>query len=60
MAQTAAQTAAVTKYIKNNMRQFVLRFHREKEAEEIAFLESKENVTQYIKQLIRDDMRKSK
>ena len=60
MAQSAAQTAAVTKYIKNNMRQFVLRFHKEREADEIAFLESKDNVTQYIKKLIREDMKKSK
>ena len=45
---TAAQTAAVAKYIKNHMRRFTIQFHKENEAEVIEHLEAQENVTQYM------------
>lgn len=53
---TPAQTAAVAKYIKNHMRRFTIQFHKENEAEVIEHLEAQENVTQYIKALIKADM----
>ena len=58
MATKAAQAKATTKYIKNHMRSFTVRFNNEREADEIAWLESQENVTATIKRLIREEMRK--
>ena len=55
---TPAQVAATTKYIKNKMRRFTIQFHKENEADVIDHLERQENVTQYIKRLIRNDMEK--
>lgn len=59
MATKAAQTKATTKYIKNHMRSFTIRFHNEREADEIAWLESQENVTATLKRLIREEMDKN-
>ncbi|MEC4294032.1 hypothetical protein [Adlercreutzia shanghongiae] len=53
---TPAQVAATTKYIKNHTRRFTIQFHKDNEADVISYLESQGNVTQYIKQLVRDDM----
>lgn len=53
---TAAQVAATAKYIKNHMRRFTIQFHKDNEADVIEHLEKQENVTQYIKGLIRADM----
>lgn len=58
MATSAAQVAAVNRYIKNKMRRFTIQFHRDNEADVIEHLEAQGNVTQYIKELIRADMEK--
>ncbi|KAB1642798.1 hypothetical protein [Adlercreutzia muris] len=57
---TPAQTAAVAKYIKNHTRRFTIQFHKDNEADVIEHLEAQENVTQYIKGLIRADMEAKK
>jgi len=46
------------KYIKENQRQFMIKVNRIHEPEMVAWLESKENISQYVKQLIREDMEK--
>ena len=51
-----AQTKAVTEYIKRHMRQYVIRFQNEQEADMIAWLDASGNVTQTIKRLIRAEM----
>lgn len=43
-------------YAKKNYRQLLLRFHREKEADLINWVEAKDNATGYIVSLIRKDM----
>lgn len=55
---TAAQTKAVVKYVKEHQRSFTFRCHKENDADLIAFLESKGNVSGYIKELLRREMRK--
>ena len=57
---TPAQTATVAKYIKNHTRRFTIQFHKDNEADVIEHLEAQENVTQYIKGLIRADMEAKK
>ena len=57
---TPAQTAAVAKCIKNHTRRFTIQFHKDNEADVIEHLEAQENVTQYIKGLIRADMEAKK
>lgn len=56
---SAAQTKAVAKYIKEHQRSFTFRCHRENDADLIAFLEEKGNVSGYLKELVRDEMRKT-
>jgi hypothetical protein len=57
---TQAQTRATTKYIKNHTRQYVVRFHNEREADMIEWLAETGNVTQTIKRLIREEMDREK
>lgn len=45
-------------YIKNNTRQFMIKVSRIYEQDMIDFLEAKENVNEYVKRLIREDMEK--
>lgn len=45
-----------TEYNKNTYRTFVFRVSKEKEGDVINFLESKNNLTEYLKILIREDM----
>ena len=45
-------------YIKANQRQFMLKVNRIHEADMVEWLEGKENVQAYLKQLIREDMEK--
>ncbi len=51
-----AQRRATDKYL-SGQRQVVIRLDREKEADILAHLESKESMQAYIKELIRKDMR---
>ena len=56
MAKTSeAQRRATDKYL-SGQRQVVIRLDREKEADILAYLESKESMQAYIKELIRKDM----
>ena len=56
MAKTSqAQLKAAEKYL-SGQRQVVIRLDREKEADILAHLESKESMQAYIKELIRNDM----
>ena len=56
MAKTSqAQLKAAEKYL-SGQRQVVIRLDREKEADILAHLESKESMQAYIKELIRKDM----
>lgn len=43
-------------YIKQNQRQFMLKVNRKTDPDMVAWLESKENVQAYLKDLIRADM----
>lgn len=56
---TAAQVKATTKYIKEKQRSFTFRCHKENDADIIAFLEGKGNVSGYLKELVRSEMRKN-
>lgn len=53
-----SNSRAVTKYIKTHMRQYIVRFQNEAEADMIEWLDSTGNVTQTIKRLIRAEMEK--
>ena len=55
---TENQKAYNAKYIKENQRQFMLKVNKLLDPEMVTWLESKENMQQYLKQLIRDDMEK--
>ena len=49
-----------TQYIRENQRQFMLKVNRKIDPDMIDWLESKENVQSYLKDLIRKDMESSK
>ena len=53
---TAAQTKATVKYIKEHTRRFVLQCNAEKDADVIAYLESRGNVNAFLKELVREKM----
>lgn len=53
---TPAQTRATTKYIKDHTRQYVIRCNKKTDADLIAKLDAQDNITQYIKDLIRGDI----
>ena len=55
-----AQSKAMTQYIKRHMRQYVVRFQNEREADMIEWLDASGNVTQTIKRLIREEMEREK
>ena len=55
---TPAQVKATTTYIKKHLRQYVIRANKETEADLVAWLDAQENVTQYLKGLVRADMKK--
>ena len=46
-------------YVKKNLRQFMLKLSRLYEPEMVEWLESKDNVQAYLKELIRKDMEES-
>ena len=50
-----SKSAYVISYIKNNVRRFEIKLSRKNDAELISWLESKENVNDYIKKLIAQD-----
>lgn len=56
---TGSHSRAVTKYMKEKMTRKTIVFHNEKDAEMIEWVNSKENVGGYIKELIAADMEKS-
>ena len=45
-------------YIRQNQRQFMVKVNRKLEPEMVDWLEAKDNVQAYVKQLIREDMEK--
>jgi len=53
------RTQYMIDYIKQNQRQFMLKVNRIHDPEMIEWLESKENIQAYLKQLIRADMENS-
>ena len=55
---TENQKAYNAKYIKENQRQFMLKVNKLLDPEMVTWLESKDNIQQYLKQLIREDMEK--
>ena len=56
LAQKVKKNQLVISYIKNNYRRWEIKVHKEHDPEMVAFLESKENVQAYIKELIKKDM----
>ena len=56
LAQRAKRTEVQCRYIKKSYRRFEVRVHKEHEKEMYEFVESKENVQAYIKELIKKDM----
>lgn len=56
MAQTEAKRRASAKYTKAQIKTIGLRFHRVKDADILAWLDGKENKTDYCRELIRKDM----
>ncbi|MDD6651988.1 MAG: hypothetical protein PUE49_07320 [Eggerthellales bacterium] len=59
MATSEAQKRASMKYFKNNVTQKVIRFGVN-DADILEHLESQDNMSGYIKRLIREDMEKCK
>lgn len=57
---TPAQVRATTNYIRNHMRQFVLRCNNERDADVIAYLEGCGNVNGELKRLVRDEIERKK
>jgi len=57
MARTEAQKRAQKDYM-TKVRQVMVKFNSETEADELAFLESKGQMQTYIKRLIREDMKR--
>ena len=57
MAVSEAQKRASAKYFKSKLTQKVIRFGP-KDADILHYLEQQENMSGYIKQLIREDMQK--
>ena len=57
---TEAQRRAIHKYNKKMRRNLTLSLNRKTDADMIAFLENKENVGGYIKNLVRKEMDKAK
>lgn len=57
MARTEAQKQSQKDYM-NKVRQVMVKFNSETEADELAFLESKGQMQTYIKRLIREDMKR--
>ena len=53
---TPAQVKATVKYVKNNMRQFVVRCGNDKDADVIEYLEGCGNVTAEVKRLVREEI----
>lgn len=51
-----SQKRALDKYIKKTMKPYSFRLHKEKYKDIIEWLDSKENKTQYILDLIKKDM----
>lgn len=51
-------TAANVKYQKKALRLFSFRFHKVNDADVIAHLELQENLTDYIRQLVRGEIKK--
>lgn len=57
MARTEAQKQSQKDYM-SKVRQVMVKFNSETEADELAFLEGKGQMQTYIKRLIRDDMKR--
>lgn len=55
---TPEQMANITRWQKENVRQYTIRLNRNTEADLIAELDSKDSVQGYIKDLIRADIEK--
>lgn len=53
-----ARIDATTKYIKNHMRQFVVRCNNVKDADVIEYLENCGNITETVKRLVREEIDK--
>ena len=58
LKQKARRSEVQCKYIKANYRSYGFKLHKTYEPEMIDFLEKKENLQQYIKELIKRDMEK--
>ena len=56
LKQKARRSEVQCKYIKEHYRRFGLKLHKTYDPEMIAFLESKDNLQQYLKELIKKDM----
>lgn len=56
MAVTDAQIRASVKYVKNHMRQFVLRCHNERDVDVIEYLEGCGNIQGELKRLVREEI----
>jgi hypothetical protein len=57
---TEAQRRAIAKYKNKMQRNITLSLNRKTDADVLAFLENKENMVGYIKNLVRKDMDKAK
>ena len=55
-----AVNRAVKKYQKKNTKSFSVRFNKNTEPEIVDKLESQENVTNYVRSLIKEDLKKEK
>lgn len=55
-----AQIRANTKYVKNHTKRYTIQCHNEYDKDIIQWLTTKENYAQYIKALIREDIKNNK
>lgn len=58
MAMSESQKQATDKWTRNNTRRISCKFMIKSDADVLAWLDQKENKTDYIRQLIRDDIRR--
>lgn len=56
LKQKQARSEAVIKYVRKNYKRYDFKVHNEKDADIVAFMETKENKQAYIRELIRKDM----
>lgn len=54
--RSEAQRRAIVKYDKNNIKRIVLKLNVKTDSDIIQYLNTKDNINKYLKELVRDDI----